>query len=46
MITCRILRISSGPKTCDMSDILALIEHLQFPIGQIHFTGFAFFAIL
>jgi len=37
------MKISSTSKTCDMSDILALIAYVQFSIGQIHFTEFAFF---
>lgn len=37
------VQVSFDSKTWDMSDILALIEHLQFPVGQIHFTGFALF---
>jgi hypothetical protein len=40
------VKISAISKTLNKSDILALIAYLQFSIGQIHFGGFAFFAIL
>jgi len=32
-IAFRVPRMSAGLKTCDMSDILALIAYMQFSIG-------------
>ena len=40
------VQVSSILKTCDMSDILALIEYMQFSIGQFHFRGFAFLTLV